>query len=250
MEMESLTNCMSLVHVLFQGSRKLFWTNVRQECERLSQEQQKLDKWELLAAMQALSIYILIRLDEGEKDYNNLDFLMVKTVIIIAQRLGEVDVTCHKQCGLCNKDLKLGWKEWVFRESRRRLAIVYRVVNMLIYFEPASMCDMPTEFIFAPLPAKKQLWEAADEFSWMSEARKEPDIQVSFAMVADGGIVRLDEGRLSCSDAWLSYQSVVDVDAAGDKSETPSRETASWEEWCAGMDGFGGLVMLAASMIP
>jgi hypothetical protein len=41
-----------------------------------------LNKWELLAAMQALSIYILIRLDEGEKDYNNFDFLMVKTIIV------------------------------------------------------------------------------------------------------------------------------------------------------------------------
>jgi hypothetical protein len=23
----------------------------------------------------------------------------------------------------------------------------------------------------------------------------------------------------------------------------------NWEEWCSGMDGFGGLIMLAASMI-
>ena len=32
--------------------------------------------------MQALSIYILIRLDEGETDHNNFDFLLVRTTIV------------------------------------------------------------------------------------------------------------------------------------------------------------------------
>lgn len=39
--MEPLTNCLSLVHMISTGiqtSRKLFWKNVRMECERLSEE--------------------------------------------------------------------------------------------------------------------------------------------------------------------------------------------------------------------
>lgn len=39
--MEPLTNCISLVHMIssgVQGSRKLFWKNVRLECERLCEE--------------------------------------------------------------------------------------------------------------------------------------------------------------------------------------------------------------------
>lgn len=39
--MEPLTNCLSLVHMINDGlqtSRKLFWRNVRMECERLSEE--------------------------------------------------------------------------------------------------------------------------------------------------------------------------------------------------------------------
>ncbi|KAI1182205.1 hypothetical protein F5B17DRAFT_421508 [Nemania serpens] len=241
-DMEPLKNCMSLVHIIssgIQSSRKLFWKNVRLECERLLSK--RLRKWELLAAMQALSIYILIRLDEGETDYNNFDSLLVKTVIAIAQQLGHVDVTCNNQCGLCNSDIQVSWKEWIFRESRRRLAIIYRVVNMLVYFEPAALCDMPAEFILAPLPERKQLWEAADEFAWKAESQRNPGLQVSFALAADGEIVKLDEGRLSCSDAWLAYES---RDAT-----MPTRVTASWEEWCAGIDGFGGLVMLAASLV-
>lgn len=112
---------------------------------------------------------------------------------------------------------------------------------MLVYFEPAALCDMPAEFILAPLPERKQLWEAADEFAWKAESQRNPGLQVSFALAADGEIVKLDEGRLSCSDAWLAYES---RDAT-----MPTRVTASWEEWCAGIDGFGGLVMLAASLV-
>jgi hypothetical protein len=32
--------------------------------------------------MQALSIYILIRLDEGETEHNDLDFLLLATVAV------------------------------------------------------------------------------------------------------------------------------------------------------------------------
>jgi hypothetical protein len=46
----------------------------------------KLTKWELLAAMQALSIYIIIRLDEGETDYNSFDSLLFATVIVSLAR--------------------------------------------------------------------------------------------------------------------------------------------------------------------
>lgn len=40
-QMEALTNCISLVHMIssgIQGSRKLFWNNVRWECERFTGE--------------------------------------------------------------------------------------------------------------------------------------------------------------------------------------------------------------------
>jgi len=112
---------------------------------------------------------------------------------------------------------------------------------MLIYFEPAAMCNMPTEFILAPLPAKKQLWEAADEFAWKAESQREPGVETAFGLAADGELVKLYEGQLSCSDAWLPYGSL--------DTRTPSRSNTSWEEYCSGIDGLGGLIMLAASLI-
>ena len=45
-------------------------------------QQRNMNHWQLLTAMQALSIYILIRLDEGETDHNNLDHLLLATVTV------------------------------------------------------------------------------------------------------------------------------------------------------------------------
>lgn len=104
---------------------------------------------------------------------------------------------------------------------------------MLVYFEPAAMCDLQTDLILAPLPGKKQLWEAGDEFAWKAESEKEPGVQTAFALAANGELVKLDEGQLFCSDEALLYKPLG----------------TNWEEWCSGMDGFGGLVMLAASLV-
>ncbi|KAF2491246.1 hypothetical protein BU16DRAFT_469008 [Lophium mytilinum] len=241
--MEPLTNCISLVHMIsggVRGSRKLFWKNVALECERLHEEHATLNKWGLLASMQALSIYILIRMHEGETDYNNFDILLLGTVAIIAKRLANM-IQGDKESTLSNYGLEDNWKEWLYEESRTRLAVVYRVVNLLVYFEPAAMCHLQKDLILAPLPAKKQLWEANDESLWKAESERDPDAQTAFGLAANGDLVQLHEGQIFCSDARLFY--------TPSDGSTPPRGAASWEEWCSGMDGFGGLVMLAASLV-
>ena len=190
--------------------------------------------------MQALSIYILIRLDEGETDHNNLDSLLLTTVIIISQQLAWSDIACKEDLSVRKHGSEGSWTDWVFEESRRRLAVIYRVVNMLVYFEPAAMCTLQTDLILAPLPARKQLWEAGDEYAWKAESEK-PGIETAFGLAANGELVKIDEGQLFCSDAVLRYKS---LDASA-----PLGSTANWEDWCSGMDGFGGLVMLTASLI-
>ncbi|KNG85755.1 hypothetical protein ANOM_005732 [Aspergillus nomiae NRRL 13137] len=226
-DFEPLANCIDLVHMIgsgIQASRRLFWKNVRMECERFCDEHLKLNKWELLAAMQALSIYIIIRLDEGETEYNNFDLLLLKTITALSKQLSGSELTKNVTFALHNSDPNNSWKEWTFEESRRRLCVIYRVVNMLVYFEPAAMCGLQTDLIIAPLPAKKQLWEAGNELVWKAESEKEPGIQTPFGLAANGDLVKLGK-------------------------PFATRGSANWEEWCSGMDGLGGLIMLAASLI-
>lgn len=114
-------------------------------------------------------------------------------------------------------------------------------MNMLVYFDPAEMCDLhQTDLLLAPLPARKHLWEADNEYAWKAESEKEPGVQTTFGLTAKGELVKLDEGQLYCKEELLPYKSSDAI--------TPSRSTGHWEEWCSGMDGFGGLVMLVASL--
>jgi hypothetical protein len=115
---------------------------------------------------------------------------------------------------------------------------------MLVYFEPAALCELQTDLALAPLPAKRQLWAAENEFSWQAETeRVSGGFQTAYGLAANGELVKFDEGQLYGHDAVLVYKSMYSG------LESPSRRSAHWEEWCSGMDGFGGLVMLAASLL-
>ena len=81
-------------------------------------------------------------------------------------------------------------------------------------------------FAIFPLPAKKVLWEAPNATAWRKEFLEGLKQRELFGLATDGRLmrVRCDFGK------W-------DV--------TP----ANWEEWYAGMDPFGSLIMIAASLL-
>lgn len=103
------------------------------------------------------------------------------------------------------------------------------------------MCDLQTDLVLAPLPARKQTWEAGDEHTWRAEIEKEAGLQTAFGLATNGDLVTLDDGQDSCNDAVVLSDAVT--------SRSSSGRTANWEEWCSVMDGLGSLVMLAASLL-
>lgn len=107
----------------------------------------------------------------------------------------------------------------------------------MIAHEPLVLCGPSAELAIAPLPAKRQLWEADDEMIWKTEIEKEIGAQVDFALSANGELVRLAEGYLYCGDN-------MSLDATRFEAATEN-----WQEWCLGMDGFGALVMLTATLV-
>ncbi|KAL5426956.1 hypothetical protein PMIN04_001679 [Paraphaeosphaeria minitans] len=237
-DMESLSNCISLVHMIshkVRGSRKLFWKNVRLECERMSTEPSRFSNWELLAAMHALSLYILIRMSEGVTNDNNFDQLLLSTMAVTATHLARSDATFTPLAHSC--DTHACWLEWVYMESRRRLGIVFRVINLIVYFDPGAMCSLQSDLVLAPLPAKRSLWEAPDEFAWKAERDKQSLPRCAFGLATSGELVRLDE-----MDLYGGYGKIT-------KQQDHRTSDQNWEEWCSGMDSFGGLVMLAASLV-
>ncbi|THW78087.1 hypothetical protein D6D18_09806 [Aureobasidium pullulans] len=182
---------------------------------------------------------------------------MLTTVIVVSKEFARTESGCDVETACSSHNLEMNWKAWVFLESRRwsdrllplqvfktdiqRLAVIYRVVDMLVYFEPAGMCGLQKDLIIAPLPAKKQLWEADNKILWEEGGKRDSAIQDSFALAANGELVKLDQGQLYCSNGELRYRLPT--------NNSPASSATNWEYWCSGMDGLGGLVMLAASLI-
>lgn len=117
--------------------------------------------------------------------------------------------------------------------------MIDQVVDMLVYFEPGAMCHLQSDLILASLPARKQLWEAIDEFKWRLESDKR--LQTDFALVANGELVDIDADQIHCGDTLLLYKTIDPT--------SPLGSPASWTEWCSGMDNLGNLIMLVASLL-
>jgi hypothetical protein len=123
-------------------------------------------------------------------------------------------------------------------------------VDLLFYFEPAAMCHLhEIGLIIAPLPAKKQLWEARDETTWKAQSERDDGAQQrhAFALATTGELVKLpvQQGPDICRGGVEVLQFLHRVH---DGDVSPLGSAANWDEWCSGMDGLGGLIMLAASL--
>ncbi|KAF2786119.1 hypothetical protein K505DRAFT_368494 [Melanomma pulvis-pyrius CBS 109.77] len=237
--LEPLTNCMSLVHMIsagVSGGSKLFWRNVRQECDRLCEEHTTFDKWQLLAATQALLMYMLMRLAEGETEHNNFDIPLLSAMMIMLNGLRS-SLGCQAS-GFVDHDAN--WKDWIFEESRQRLGLLLRIISMVVIIEPTAMCHMRAGLILAPLPARKALWEASDEEKWTLERNRDVGNKSEFGLTDDGELVSLD--------LYVERSDETPYPEQLESAKLLPRSSTNWEEWCSGMDGFGAIVMLAASL--
>jgi hypothetical protein len=109
---------------------------------------------------------------------------------------------------------------------------------MLFRLDPPGKCMTPSGFLLAPLPARKQLWEAPNTDAWMLERCRDigglPNV---FGILENGQMVKL-HGFDSLRNGQSFVVSPKEVAQSG----------KNWQEWCAGMDGLGPLIMLAASL--
>jgi hypothetical protein len=116
--------------------------------------------------------------------------------------------------------------------------MTFKTLGMLFSTEPAGSCVLPDGFLLAPLPARKQLWEAPNETQWMAQKSNDVRGDAVFGVKVGGQMVKLE-----------TYGTILPVEnVRGPEEVSESESNANWQEWCAGMDGLGALLMLAASL--
>jgi hypothetical protein len=110
--------------------------------------------------------------------------------------------------------------------TQNRTGTVFRIVNMLMDIE-GTLCSTFPGLVIAPLPGKSMLWEARSAEAWQAEYSYSWTLhKETYGISKDGQLVKIDRKQGS---TFFNH--------------------SPWEDWCSGMDGFGILVMIAASML-
>ncbi|KAL0942783.1 C6 finger domain-containing protein [Colletotrichum truncatum] len=136
---EELAICSSLVQSFearTPGSEAFVWANIYKEIERIRKESNSFGRDRLLAAMQALTIYVLLQTrDRDSIPKHDIDMLL-STPLLLARRL-----CCQAPDFASNliNGASLDRKEWVFRESLRR----YDVVNFFFKLLSLNLAKGP-----------------------------------------------------------------------------------------------------------
>ncbi|KAN0112523.1 hypothetical protein V8E51_005474 [Hyaloscypha variabilis] len=189
---EALINCMSVAQLFVnrtRETRKFLWGTVRMEQERMWREYTGFDDWELLASVQALMIYVIMRIVEGPTEENNFDNSLLLSLHAVASTLDE-RMGGDKMKHALRGD-EQDWKQWIFHESRRRVESVAHIINKVIDLGDAVRCIPFNGFALPPLPAKKVLWEARTAESWRKEFDTTLREQELFALSNDGTLTKL-----------------------------------------------------------
>ncbi|KPM45832.1 hypothetical protein AK830_g686 [Neonectria ditissima] len=124
-------------------------------------------KNELLAAVQAQIMYIIMGVHDNSKYEPGLNLELLVTY----------QVLCENFRKLCNgpfcQDERLypssSWEGWILAESRRRTVLAWVLIAQTVRIKTGLSCDIINEFRAPPLPSPKSLWEARTRSTWLSE---------------------------------------------------------------------------------
>jgi hypothetical protein len=171
---------------------------------------------DILASIQALIIYLMMRISSGPSDDQEDVELVQALWHMCAQMAAEGSKL------LATGQLSSPWKHWVLVESKRRVNSTLRLMRQLYDLEigtPYPYADITTAF---PLPASKLLWLAKSEQEWQRELKKDSYYKT----------LRLDD--------LMKF-------TGSTRNDYPSRE--EWTRWYAGADELGILVVISTTLL-
>ncbi|KAL7908112.1 hypothetical protein GGI35DRAFT_53757 [Trichoderma velutinum] len=234
----TLSICASLVGMWLDKTpvnSPFVWETIYNEIARLQKEHESYDSETLLESIQALTIYILLQAQDTETlAKNDVKFLLIT--------LGEVGQKLHATLGyntfIDTTEKPLCRETWVLYESTRRTLCLLYVVEMFLEItlrqNEARCCQ---SFAAAPLPCTRELWEVPSTYEWSKR----------YSEFLRGRAV---DKILTLADYKLSHQlSAEELVSGTGTGEGGGSITQDVIRWCEGLDQFGTLISLAATLV-
>ncbi|KAG7054715.1 c6 finger domain-containing protein [Colletotrichum scovillei] len=228
---EPLAICCNLVQSFYQrtpGSAAFVWRSIYSEVGRIRQEHSSYNSEQMLHALQAVVIYLLLQANDLQsiQESNIKSLLVVPNLLARSLHLSldyEVDLT---------KKLTLDRRGWVLPMGCRTICLLFGIellVDVDLNAEEPSECG---GYSLLPLPSGRDLWETVSCDEWRARYRR----------------LRAE----SCDEKVLSIQDLRKARRAlGADSEDRGQEdqlVAQVAKWCEGLDEFGMMVWMAVML--
>lgn len=225
-----LAICASVVQMFKtknKGNASFVWSTVRQAQEKLAREVHSYSDMDTVAAMQAITMYLILRISEDENaDYVNFDVQLIQTMVKICLHVNSFS---HKYAPSTDGGSMI-WEHWIMTESMHRTLTIILLIDQLFDIRPGLpglYCD-GAYLKSMTLPSSGKLWVASDDSTWKTHCAGDANMQ--------GQQMR------------LRYGDLVDFNSSADISGRFRRSPL--ESWLARADGLGTLIMASASLIP
>ncbi|KAF2802154.1 uncharacterized protein BDZ99DRAFT_429042 [Mytilinidion resinicola] len=222
---EALGNCIGIAQMFVSRTSEttpFIWRTIREEQYRLLKQIDKFTNLELLAAIQAFTMYVIMRITDEEAEHAEEDFATLRSFQALCLRY------CENSGGpICRHELHYpssSWAEWVVAESLRRVAVVWFLFDRIVCIRTGTLCEITGDFRALPLPSSKILWEAENEGVWRSEQ---------------------NHGKSTTNNGFLSFGDLIDAQRRTQHAESVRKLDA----WTSRVDGLSTLLAIATVMV-
>ncbi|KAH8797350.1 hypothetical protein F5884DRAFT_815101 [Xylogone sp. PMI_703] len=221
---EPLTTCKTIIQIYSTRrweTNSFLWRAIEMEQARLCSEHANFDSWTLLAAVQAITLYIIIASLEG--DTSRVDPIspnLLLTMTVVASRI-------ENNADDANIVQSNEWHNWILQESITRTFILLFIINMIFDIDIGITAHVSDQILALPLPATKYLWEAKTETEWKKEYTTSLER-------------RGDRPALTYGDLILLRHS---------KNISENPDFTELSHWCANFDSFGNFILMTAMSI-
>uniref|UniRef100_A0A8H7NGW7 Uncharacterized protein n=1 Tax=Bionectria ochroleuca TaxID=29856 RepID=A0A8H7NGW7_BIOOC len=170
------------------------WTLIYEEQARLQREYFKFTSTQQLAATQSALILLLLQASDPSTVEAHSSEDLLNTVVCFVEHMARTN-----EWATDARDAVSNRRDWVFRESIRRVLVVLHIVARLLDgFVRGGCAHAPgSSFKTIPLPSSRSLWEARTSRAWMRDYKKNVAARTTDKVLTVGDV--LESGGVSRS---------------------------------------------------
>ena len=195
------TGIMSLWFARNANNEHYVWKILRNEQERLFEDTEWYSDWNAVAALQALTIYFLVRVSAENDEDADFDIPLIMTMSKLSLRVRGITA---RHCDPSSQS-RPTWEGWLIVECLRRTLAALFIIDFLFDLSPGlsgNYCDSARLWSEMLVPSAKQLWAATSRLQWEREYRAlDGDRRPTFGELLRHNSIDKERGQLL--ERWM-----------------------------------------------